>query len=331
MKNKQVRLASRPTAEVQESHFNIVETDIPHANEGELVVRAHYLSLDPYMRGRMDNEKSYAAKVEIGAVMVGSVAGVVVESKHEKFAAGDTVVAPLGWQQYGVSNGAGVRKVDATRVPLSAYLGAVGMPGVTAWVGLNEHGKPKAGETVVVSAASGAVGSAVGQLAKLKGCRAVGIAGGKAKCDYVVKELGFDACVDYKAGDLDAQLKDACAKGIDIYFDNVGGPVLNTVLGHVNNFSRIPMCGQISGYNDVSKLAISNMRSFLVNRIALRGFIVSDHMPLWPAALKELAELVQAGKLKYRESITQGLENAPKALIGLLRGDNFGKQLVKLV
>ena len=331
MKNKQVRLASRPTAEVQESHFNIVETDIPHANEGELVVRAHYLSLDPYMRGRMDNEKSYAAKVEIGAVMVGSVAGVVVESKHEKFAAGDTVVAPLGWQQYGVSNGTGVRKVDATRVPLSAYLGAVGMPGVTAWVGLNEHGKPKAGETVVVSAASGAVGSAVGQLAKLKGCRAVGIAGGKAKCDYVVKELGFDACVDYKAGDLDAQLKDACAKGIDIYFDNVGGPVLNTVLGHVNNFSRIPMCGQISGYNDVSKLAISNMRSCLVNRIALRGFIVSDHMPLWPAALKELAELVQAGKLKYRESITQGLENAPKALIGLLRGDNFGKQLVKLV
>jgi NADPH-dependent curcumin reductase CurA len=205
------------------------------------------------------------------------------------------------------------------------------MPGVTAWIGLNEHGKPKAGETVVVSAASGAVGSAVGQLAKLKGCRAVGIAGGKAKCDYVVNELGFDACIDYKAGDVHAALAAACPKGIDVYFDNVGGPILDAVLDHVNAFSRIPLCGQISGYNDTSVLAIKNMRSFLVNRIALRGFIVSDHMDLWRPALAELAQLVHDGKLKYRETIAVGLENAPKAFIGLLKGANFGKQLVKLI
>ncbi len=331
MKNQQVLLAARPTGAVEESHFSIVESDMPRANEGEFVVRAHYLSLDPYMRGRMDAEKSYAAKAEVGKVMVGGTVGEVVESRHEKFAVGDFVAAGIGWQQFGVSNGAGVRKVDPKVAPLSAYLGVVGMPGVTAWVGLNEHGKPKPGETVVVSAASGAVGSAVGQLAQLKGCRAVGIAGGKAKCDYVVNELGFDACVDYKAGDLDAALAAACPKGVDIYFDNVGGPTLNAVLNHMNHFSRIPLCGQISGYNDASALAISNMRSFLVNRIALRGFIVSDHMALWRPALAELSQLVQGGQLKYRESIAAGLENAPKAFIGLLAGKNFGKQLVKLV
>jgi NADPH-dependent curcumin reductase CurA len=331
MKNKQVLLAARPTGAVEESHFKIVESDIPRPNEGEFVVRAHYLSLDPYMRGRMDNEKSYAAKAELGKVMVGSVVGEVIESRHEKFTAGDFAVVGTGWQEYGLSNGTGARKVDPKHIPLSAYLGVAGMPGVTAWIGLNEHGRPKAGETVVVSAASGAVGSAVGQLAKMKGCRAVGIAGGRDKCDYVVNELGFDACVDYKAGDLDTALAAACPKGVDVYFDNVGGPVLNTMLNHMNFFSRIPLCGQISGYNDASLLAISNMRSFLVNRIALRGFIVSDHMDLWRAALTEMGELVHAGKLKYRESIAVGLENAPKALIGLLAGKNFGKQLVNLI
>ena len=205
------------------------------------------------------------------------------------------------------------------------------MPGVTAWIGLNEHGKPKAGETVVVSAASGAVGSAVGQLAKLKGCRAVGIAGGKAKCDYVVNELGFDACIDYKAGDLNAALAAACPKGVDVYFDNVGGPTLDALLLHMNNFSRIALCGQIAGYNDPGALALHNARSFLVNRIALRGFICSDHLDLWRPALKELGDLVHEGKLKYRESIAAGLDNAPKAFIGLLAGKNFGKQLVKLI
>ncbi len=331
MKNKQVLLASRPTGAVEESHFRIVESDIPKAGANEFVVRNHYLSLDPYMRGRMDNEKSYAAKAEVGAVMVGAAVGEVIESNHEKFKPGDFVETRSGWQQYGVSNGGGVRRLDPNYVPLSAYLGVVGMPGVTAWIGLNEHGKPKAGETVVVSAASGAVGSAVGQLAKLKDCRAVGIAGGKAKCDYVVNELGFDACIDYKAGALDAALAAACPKGVDVYFDNVGGPTLDALLLHMNNFSRIALCGQIAGYNDPGALALRNMRSFLVNRIALRGFICSDHLDLWPPALKELGALVHDGKLKYRESIAVGLENAPKAFIGLLRGENFGKQLVKLI
>jgi len=331
VKNKQVLLASRPSGAVEEGHFRIIESDIPQAGEGEFVVRAHYLSLDPYMRGRMDNEKSYAAKAEVGGVMVGTAVGEVIESRHEKFKAGDFVETRTGWQEYGVSNGGGVRKLDPHYVPLSAYLGAVGMPGVTAWIGLNEHGKPKPGETLVVSAASGAVGSAVGQLAKLKGCRAVGIAGGPAKCDYVVNELGFDACVDYKAGDLDATLAVACPKGIDVYFDNVGGPTLDAVLNHMNAFSRIALCGQISGYNHPDALTIRNVRSFLVNRIALRGFICSDHMDLWRPALKELGELVHDGRLKYRESIAMGLDNAPKAFIGLLNGKNFGKQLVKLI
>ncbi len=331
MKNKQILLASRPQGVVDESHFRLVETDIPKAGEREFVMRAHYLSLDPYMRGRMDNEKSYAAKAEVGAVMVGTAVGEVIESNHEKFKAGDFVETRTGWQEYGVSNGGGVRKLDRNYVPLSAYLGAVGMPGVTAWIGLNEHGKPKAGETVVVSAASGAVGSAVGQLAKFKGCRAVGIAGGREKCDYVVNELGFDACIDYKAGGLDAALKEACPQGIDVYFDNVGGPILDVVLDQVNAFSRIALCGQISGYNNPDALTVRNFRSFLVNRIQARGFICSDHMDLWRPALKELGDLVHEGKLKYRESIAVGLENAPQAFIGLLNGKNFGKQLVKLI
>ncbi len=331
MNNKQVLLASRPTGAVSESHFRIVESAIPKAAEGEFVMRAHYLSLDPYMRGRMDDAKSYAAKAEVDAVMVGTAVGEVIESRHEKFKAGDFVETRSGWQEYGVSNGSGVRKLDVNYVPLSAYLGAVGMPGVTAWIGLNEHGRPKAGETVVVSAASGAVGSAVGQLAKLKGCRAVGIAGGRTKCDYVVNELGFDACIDYKAGGLDAALASACPDGIDVYFDNVGGPILDAVLDQVNAFSRIVVCGQISGYNDPGVLAVRNFRSFLVNRIQLRGFICSDHMELWRPALKELVDLVHNSKLKYRESIAVGLDSAPAAFIGLLNGKNFGKQLVKLI
>jgi len=334
LKNKQVLLAARPRGAVEESHFRIVESDIPKAGEDEFVVRAHYLSLDPYMRGRMDDANSYAAKAEIGGVMVGTVAGEVIDSRHEKFKVGDFVETRTGWQEYGISNGGGVRKLDPDYVPLSAYLGAVGMPGVTAWIGLNEHGRPKAGETVVVSAASGAVGSAVGQLAKWKGCRAVGIAGGRSKCDYVVNDLGFDACVDYKAGtpdNLSAALASACPKGIDVYFDNVGGPILNAVLDHMNAFSRIALCGQISGYNDPDALTVRNFRSFLVNRIQLRGFICSDHMDLWRPALKELGELVHQGKLKYRESIAVGLDSAPRAFIGLLNGQNFGKQLVKLI
>ena len=331
MKNMQVLLAARPSGRVEESHFRIVESDTPRAGEGEFVVRAHYLSLDPYMRGRMDDSRSYAAKAAVGDVMVGTAVGEVIESRHDKYRAGDFVETRTGWQLYGTSNGGGVRKIDPGYVPLSAYLGAVGMPGVTAWIGLNEHGRPKAGETVVVSAAGGAVGGVVGQLAKLQGCRAVGIAGGRAKCDYVANELGFDACIDYKAGNLDADLAAACPKGIDVYFDNVGGPVLDAVLLHMNAFSRIALCGQISGYSDPDALTVRNFRCFLINRIQLRGFICSDHLVLWKAALKELGTLVHEGKLKYRESIAIGLENAPKAFIGLLDGRNFGKQLVKLI
>ena len=308
MKNKQILLASRPQGAVSTANFKLVESDIPKAGDGEFVVRNHYLSLDPYMRGRMDDSKSYAASAAVGAVMVGTAVGEVIESKHAKFKTGDFVETRSGWQQYGVSNGGGTRRVDPSFIPLSAYLGAAGMPGVTAWVGLNEHGKPKAGETVVVSAASGAVGSTVGQLAKLKGCRAVGIAGGKAKCDYVVTELGFDACVDYKAGDLDAGLKAACPSGVDVYFDNVGGPVLNAVLTHMNAFSRLVLCGQISGYDDPDALAVKNFRAFLVNRINLRGFIVSDHIDLWKTALAELGQLVHDSKIRYRESIAEGEE-----------------------
>ena len=331
MKNRQVLLAARPRGAVEESHFRFVESDMPQAGDGEFVVRAHYMSLDPYMRGRMDDAKSYAKKAEVGEVMVGTAVGEVIESRHEKFKVGDFVETRTGWQLYGKSDGGGVRRLDPAYVPLSAYLGAVGMPGVTAWIGLNEHGKPKPGETVVVSAASGAVGGVVGQLAKLHGCRAVGIAGGRAKCDYVLHELGFDACIDYKAGNLAADLTAACPKGVGVYFDNVGGPILDAVLTHMNAFSRIALCGQISGYNNPDALTVHNFRSFLVNRIQLRGFICSDHMDLWRPALKELGSLVHDGKLKYRESIAQGIESAPKAFIGLLNGQNFGKQLVKLI
>ncbi len=329
--NMQVLLASRPTGWVTEANFKIVNTPVPTAAEGQILVRNHYLSLDPYMRGRMNDTKSYAAKQEIDQVMVGGTVGEVVESKNPKFKAGDIVVAQYGWQQYGCSDGTGVNKIEVSRVPMSAYLGVIGMPGVTAWVGLLDICQPKAGETVVVSAASGAVGSAVGQIAKLKGCRAVGIAGGKEKCDYVVKELGFDACVDYKAGRLDADLKAAVPNGVDCYFENVGGEILDAVLRRTNAFSRIAVCGLISQYNATEAYGVKTFQAILTNRIKVQGFIVSDRLQLWPQAMGDLAGWVAAGKLKYRETVAQGLETAPKAFIGLLKGQNFGKQLVKLI
>jgi NADPH-dependent curcumin reductase len=331
MKNTQVLFASRPDGAVQESNFRVITTDIPAAGDGEFVVRNHYLSLDPYMRGRMDATRSYAHSAKIGDVMIGTTVGEVIDSRHPKFPVGDFVETRTGWQCYGRSDGGGVRKIDPSYVPLTTYLGAVGMPGVTAWIGLNEHSVPKPGETVVVSAASGAVGSVAGQLAKFKGCRVVGIAGGKAKCDHVVNDLGLDACVDYKAGKLAAALDAACPRGIDVYFDNVGGPILDEVLLHMNDFSRIALCGRISGFDNPDALTIRNFGAFLTHRIALRGYICSDHMPLWKPALKELGELIHDGKLKYRESIAEGIENAPAAFIGLLKGKNFGKQLVKLI
>ncbi|MBC7502535.1 MAG: NADP-dependent oxidoreductase [Herminiimonas sp.] len=323
-------LASRPEGEVKPDNFRLEHAQVPTLKDGEVLVRNHYLSLDPYMRMRMEDAKSYAAPQPIGDVMIGGTAGEVVESKNARFKPGDKVVGMLGWSEMGVSDGVLLRSVDTTHIPLSAYLGSVGMPGMTAWYGLTQIMQPKEGETIVVSAASGAVGSVVGQLAKLRGCRAVGIAGGAEKCAYVVNELGFDACIDYKAGNLEADLKAATPDGVDAVFENVGGPVFEATLARMNPFGRIAMCGMISGY-DGEPMPIMNSRIFLTMRLTMRGFIVSEHADLWPQGLKELGTLVATGKIKFRESIAQGLPAAPEAFIGLLKGRNFGKQLVKLV
>jgi hypothetical protein len=329
--NLQVQLASRPTGWVEESNFRIVEAPVPKPGPGQLLVKSHWLSLDPYMRGRMSDAKSYATPVQIGEVMVGGAVAEVVESSNPKFKPGDYVVGPLGWQLYAVSSGDGLMKVDPKLVPLSCYLGVAGMPGATAWTGLLEHCQPKAGETVAVSAASGAVGSVVGQLAKLQGCRAVGIAGGKTKCDYVVKELGFDACVDYKGSNLQDDLKTAAPDGIDCYFENVGGDVMDAVFRRLNPFSRVALCGLIAEYNLTEPHGMKMMRSVLVNRVNIRGFIVSDRQDLYLRAGTQLAKWVAQGKIKYHETVAEGLRNAPTAFIGMLKGANLGKQLVKLI
>ncbi|HUL06519.1 MAG TPA: NADP-dependent oxidoreductase [Candidatus Acidoferrum sp.] len=328
--NKQVLLASRPSGWVKESDFRIVEQPLASPGDGEVLVRGLFLSLDPYMRGRMNDSKSYAASVAVGAVMVGDAVSEVVESRNPAFKAGDLVVGRLGWQQYAVNDGKDLRKVARRNFPLSLYVGAVGMPGVTAWIGLNKIGQPKKGETVVVSAASGAVGSVVGQLAKLQGCRVVGIAGGALKCSYTMQDLGFDGCVDYKAGHIAHDLERETPDGIDIYFENVGGDILEAVMPRLNPFARIPLCGLISDYNSTTPRGISDMRPFLIKRVKLQGFICSDTMELWPEALKQLGELAASGTLKYRETVVEGIENAPKAFIGLFKGENFGKLVVKL-
>jgi NADPH-dependent curcumin reductase CurA len=328
--NVKVVLASRPQGFPTEENFRFVESPLPQPAEGQVLVRNHYLSLDPYMRMRMSAAKSYARSMELGEVMVGGTAGEVVESRNPMYRAGDLVVGPFGWQLYGVADGKALRKVDPKAAPLSVYLGTLGMPGVTAWMGLLDIAQPRRGETVVVSAASGAVGSVAGQLARIHGCRAVGIAGGKAKCEYVVNELGFDACVDYKAGRLREDLQEAAPNGIDVDFENVGGAVLDTVLALLNPFARITVCGMVSQYSATEPYPLRNMHSVLVNRIRMQGFIVSDRLELWPAALEALAAWFAEGKLKYRETIAHGLESAPRAFIGMLRGENLGKQLVKL-
>lgn len=336
-RNQQILLDNRPEGEAAVSNFKLVETETPALQEGQVLVRHHYLSLDPYMRGRMNDSKSYAAPQPLGEVMLGGTVGEVVESRHAKFQPGDKVVGMGGWQLYSVVDGNApgmLRKVDTTHVPLSYYLGAVGMPGVTAWYGLVKIINPKPGETVVVSAATGAVGSAFGALAKARGCRVVGIAGGPEKCAYAVNELGFDACIDYRAhSDLKAMsqaLKQACPNGIDGYFENVGGYLLDAVLLRANAFARVALCGMIAGY-DGAPLPLQNPALILINRVKIEGFIVSEHMEVWPQALQELATLVAQGKLRPRESIAQGLENAPEAFLGMLKGKNFGKQLVKLI
>jgi hypothetical protein len=313
---------------VSEANFRLEESPVPKPAEGEVLVRNLWLSLDPYMRGRMSEAKSYVKGVDIGEVMVGQTVGEVLESRHPKLSVGDIVLTQLGWQLYGATREA--TKVDTGRAPASYYLGLLGMPGLTAYFGLKELGEPKAGETVVVSAASGAVGSVVGQLAKLWGARAVGIAGGREKCAYVREELGFDACVDYKGGRLRDELKEACPKGVDVYFDNVGGEILDLLLTRLNLFGRIVVCGMISDYNSTDPYRVRNWRAILVNRLRVQGMIVFDWKDRYGEGLKALGGYFAEGKLNYRESVVQGLENAPRGLMDLLGGRNFGKQLVKL-
>ena len=333
--HRRIVLASRPGgAAVTPGNFRLEEVPIPVIGPGQLLVRNHYLSLDPYMRGRMEDMKSYVPPQPLEETMCGGTAGYVEASQHPAFKPGDAVVGMLGWQEYAVSNGSQLNKVDPKLVPLSAWLGPVGMPGVTAWYGLNRICEPKSGETVLVSAASGAVGSVVGQLARMAGCRVVGIAGGPAKCAYVRDELGFDACIDHREHtDLRAMaqaLKQAAPAGIDCVFENVGGVGLDAALARMNAFGRIALCGLIAGY-DGSDIAIRNVRALLVLRLKLQGFIVSEHLDVWPQALGELARAVAGGRIRYRETVAEGLAAAPEAFIGMLQGRNFGKQLVKLV
>jgi len=325
MENQRVVLASHPEGWVTEANFRLEKGELPPPGPGEVLVKNLWLSLDPYMRGRMSKTKSYVKGVDIGEVMVGQTVGEVVESKNPAFKAGDKVVTQLGWQLYGTTKEA--VKVDGSRVPLSYYLGVLGMPGTTAYFGLKEIGQPKAGETVLVSAASGAVGSVVGQLARLWGCRAVGIAGGREKCDYVTRELGFDRCIDYRAANLREELKQ---EKIDAYFDNVGGEILDLALARMNLFGRVVVCGTISDYNATEPYRVRNWRAILVNRLKVQGMIVFDWKERYGEALKALGGYLAAGKLKTRESVVEGLANAPQGLIALLKGGNFGKQLVKL-
>ena len=335
MINRQILLSSRPAGEATADNFAVVANEIPALADGQVLVKHSYLSLDPYMRGRMNDAKSYAPPQPLNDVMVGGTVGEVVESRHPSFASGDRVVGMGGWQEYSIVDGESraIRKVDTTHIPLQAYLGPVGMPGVTAWYGLFKILEPQPGNTVTVSAASGAVGSVVGQLAKARGCRTVGFAGGPDKCRYVTDELGFDACIDYKAHAdpkaLYAALKAATPDGIDGHFENVGGAILDAVLLRINDHKRIALCGMISGYNG-EPIPIRNPSLILTSRLRIEGFIVSEHMEHWPAALTELWTMVAGGKLKYRETIAEGLAAAPEAFLGMLKGKNFGKQLVKL-
>jgi NADPH-dependent curcumin reductase CurA len=328
-------LAARPVGEPKTSDFRTEAFAVPEPGPGQVLLRTLWLSLDPYMRGRMSDAPSYAAPVAIGGVMEGGTVSDVVASHVDGFAVGDTVVGRTGWQTHALSDGRGLRKVDRALAPISTALGVLGMPGMTAYTGLMEIGRPKAGETLAVAAASGAVGSVVGQIAKLKGLRAVGIAGGAEKCRYVTDELGFDACIDHRAPDFAERLKTACPKGIDIYFENVGGPVFEAVFPLLNPFARVPVCGLISQYNAVATTnaglaAPQIFRAVLTRRLTIRGFIVSDFAARQDEFHREVSTWVHEGRMKYRESVTDGLENAPRALIGLLKGENFGKTLVRV-
>lgn len=334
-KNRQITLASRPSGAPTAENFQLVETDVPTASQGQMLLKTLYLSLDPYMRGRMNDVPSYAEPVAVGGVMTAGTVCEVVESHLDGFAKGDIVLAGSGWQDYAVSDGEAVRKLDPSAGSLSYALGVLGMPGFTAYVGLLQIGQPKPGETVVVSAASGAVGSVVGQIAKLKGCRVVGVAGSPEKCAYVRDDLGFDLCLNYKDADFAEQLAAACPDGIDIYYENVGGKVFQAVVPLLNNWARIPLCGMIAHYNatalpegpDKTPLL---MRSLLTKRITIRGFIIFDHYADFPAFFKDMTGWLKEGLVRYREDMVEGLENAPGAFMGLLEGKNFGKLVVKV-
>jgi NADPH-dependent curcumin reductase CurA len=328
--NRQIRLTSRPSGMPTAANFAAADAPLPIVQDGEVLRRTLYLSLDPYMRGRMSDAPSYAAPVNLGDVMCGHTVSEVVESRHPAFRSGDLVAGYDGWQQYAAGPAKDLRKLDGGGLSPSTAIGVLGMPGFTAYVGLYDIGQPKPGETVVVSAASGAVGSIVGQLAKISGCRAVGVAGSREKCAYVVDTLGFDACVNYKTDDLVPALKDACPSGADVYFENVGGAVFAAALKVINRGARIPLCGMISEYNATENPGGPNLRPLLVNRAMIKGFIVSDHYDRFPAFLAEVTPLVRDGRIKFREDIVDGLDAAPAALIGLFEGRNFGKMLVRV-
>lgn len=336
MKNLQIRLASRPSGEPVLENFERVENEIPVPGSGQMLLRAIYLSLDPYMRGRMNAGKSYAPPVEIGEVMEGRAVTQVVASNLAGYRPGDFVLnLGQGWQEYSVSNGEGAYKIDPAAGPLSYTLGVLGMPGMTAYTGLANIGQPQSGETLVVAAASGAVGSVVGQIGRIKGCRVVGIAGGEEKCRYVRQELGFDECLDHRAPNLAERLQSVCPQGIDVYFENVGGHVFEAVLPLLNNFARVPVCGLIAHYNDTGLAAGKDrlpllMQHILTKRLTFRGFIVWDFASQLSEFQADMKQWLKEGKIKYKEDITAGLENAPQALIGLLRGENFGKKVIRV-
>jgi leukotriene B4 12-hydroxydehydrogenase/15-oxo-prostaglandin 13-reductase len=330
--NRQFVLASRPVGKPKESDFKMVDAPIPELKDGQVLVRALYLSVDPYMRGRISGMKSYAAPVEIGGVMVGGGVAEVVESKDPGFAVGDIVDIYMGWQQFAISDGRGLRKLDPSIAPVSTALGVLGMPGMTAYFGLLDVCEPKAGETVLVSGAAGAVGTIVGQIAKIKGCRTVGIAGGDDKIDYILKDCGYDAAFNYKTtSDYAAKYRELCPNGIDVYFDNVGGPITDAVFGQLNLHARIAICGQISQYNNTQvEMGPRLLGALIVSRAKVQGLLVSDYAPRWGAAMVEMAQWIREGKIKYREDVVLGFENLPKAFIGLLDGENIGKRIVKV-
>jgi NADPH-dependent curcumin reductase CurA len=334
-RNRRIVLAKRPQGEPTPADFRLEEAPIPALKDGEILMQTVFLSLDPYMRGRMSEGPSYAAATGLNDVMVGGTVSRVVASRNAKFQEGDLVSSYSGWQEYQVSSGAGITKLDP-RIPRPSYaLGVLGMPGITAYVGTLDIGEPKTGETLVVAAATGAVGSVVGQIAKIKGLRTVGIAGGKEKCDYAVKELGFDACIDHRDANMPALLKEACPKGIDVYFENVGGAVWDAVVPLLNTHARIPLCGLIAQYNSTSLPAGPDRSSqlmgmFLVKQVKVQGFIISNYFHRMPAFIADMSQWMQAGRIKYREDITRGLENAPQAFMGLFKGSNFGKLLVQV-